>query len=69
MLITEAGKSTQRNSGVSNYYTIIHAHFEGVELYAAKRYVNLIKEGTNEELLSIINSKKKMKLCQFLIHL
>ena len=38
------------NSGVSNVYTFLHADFEGVEFYAARRYVNLTKEGREEEL-------------------
>ena len=32
------------NSGISNVYTFSHVDFEGVEFYAARRYVNLIKK-------------------------
>ena len=37
-----------RDIGVSNLYTFSHADFEGVEFYAAMRYVHLTKEGIKE---------------------
>ena len=45
VFIVDAKKTIRRNSGVSNVYTFLHAHFEGVEFYAARRYVNFTKEG------------------------
>ena len=50
VLIAEEEKATQRNSGVSNVYTFSHADFKGVEFYDARRYVNLKREGREEEL-------------------
>ena len=49
VLIADAEKTIQRNSGVSNVYTFSHADFEGVEFYAARRYVHLKKEGREED--------------------
>ena len=34
-----------RNSGISNVYTFSYADFEGVDFYAARRYVSFKKEG------------------------
>ena len=39
-LLAKAEKTIQRNIGVSNVYTFLHAYFEGVEYYAEKRYVH-----------------------------
>ena len=50
MLIVEAEKTIRRNSGVSSAYTFLHADFEGIGFYAARRYVHLTKEGREEEL-------------------
>ena len=44
VLIVEAKKMIWRNSGVRNVYTFSHAYFEGVEFFAARRYVHLTKE-------------------------
>ena len=40
LLIVEAEKTIQINSSVSNVYTFLHADFEGVDFYAASRYVH-----------------------------
>ena len=45
MLLAEDENKIRRNSGVSNVYTFSHANLEGVEFYAARRYVNLTKDG------------------------
>ena len=44
VLIAESGKTIRITSGVSNTYTFLHADFEGVDFYAARRYVNFKKE-------------------------
>ena len=45
MLIEKDENKIRINSGVSNVYTFLHADFEGVEFYAARRYVHFIKLG------------------------
>ena len=50
VLIAEAEKKIRKNSVVNNVYTFSHAYFEGVEFYAARRYVHLIKEVREEDL-------------------
>ena len=50
VLIMEEKKKTRINSGVSNVYTFLHAYFEGVEFYTARRYVHLTKDGREEDL-------------------
>ena len=50
VLISEDEKTPWRNSGASNVYTFLHAYFEGVEFYAARRYVNLTKKEREDEL-------------------
>ena len=49
VLIAEDQNKIQRNSGVSNVHTFSHADFKGVEFYAARKYVNLTKEGREED--------------------
>ena len=49
MLIAEAENMIRRNSGVSNVYKFLHAYFEGVNFYPARRYVNLTKKGIEED--------------------
>ena len=49
MLIAEANNKIRKNSGKSNVYIFLHANFEGIEFYAARRYVNLAKEGRYED--------------------
>ena len=49
VLIAEAKYKIRRNSGVSNIYTFLHAYFGGVEFYATRKYVNLTKEGREED--------------------
>ena len=49
MLIVGDKKKICRNSGVSNVYTFPHADFEGVHFYTAGQYVNLTKEGREED--------------------
>ena len=43
VLIVDTKKTIQRNSGVINVYTFLYADFNGVEFYAARRYVHLKK--------------------------
>ena len=50
VLIAELENMIRRNRGVSNFYTFLHADFEGVEFYAARCYVNLKKEEREEDL-------------------
>ena len=57
MLIVEAKKTIQRNSGVSNVYTFSHADFEGVGFYAARRCAHLTKEGREEDFF--VNEEKE----------
>ena len=52
MFIVEDENKIKRNSGVSNVYIFSHADFEGVEFYATRWYVNLTKEGREEDLFS-----------------
>ena len=49
VLIAEAKKRIRRNSGVSNVYTFLHADFEGVEFYTARKYVHLKKAGRKDD--------------------
>ena len=49
VLIAEAKNTTRKNSDVSYIYTFLHADFEGVEFYAARRYVNLTEEERKED--------------------
>ena len=50
MLIAEAKNTTRKNSDVSYIYTFLHADFEGVEFYAARRYVILTEKERKEDL-------------------
>ena len=50
MLIVEGKNKIRINSGVSNVCTFLHAYFEGVDFYSARRYVHLEKEGREEDL-------------------
>ena len=45
MLIAEEENKIHINSGVSNVCMFSHADFKGVEFYAARKYVDLKKEG------------------------
>ena len=45
VLIAEDKKTIQKNRKVSNVYTFSHAHFEYVEFYVVRQYVNLKQEG------------------------
>ena len=49
VLIAEYKNKIRRNRSVSNVYAFSHADFEGVEFYAARRYVHLKKEGREED--------------------
>ena len=49
-MIAEAENTIKRNSGVRNVYTFLHTYFEGVEFYAARRYIHFTKEGIYEDL-------------------
>ena len=47
-LMAQDEKGISRNSVVSSVCTFSHADFEGVEFYAARRYVHLIKDVREE---------------------
>ena len=49
ILIAEAEKKIQRNSGVSKVCTFLNADFEGAEFYATRQYINLTKKRSEEE--------------------
>ena len=53
VLTAEDKKKIRRNSGISNMYTFSCADFEGVEFYAARRYVNLTKKRREEDFFVI----------------
>ena len=44
VLIAEAKNTIRRISSGSSVYRFLHADFEGVEFYPARRYVSLTKE-------------------------
>ena len=44
VLIEEPKRRIRRNSGVSCVYMYLHADFEDIEFYVARRYVNLTEE-------------------------
>ena len=50
MLIADTEKTIQINSGISSVYMFSYTSLEGVEFYAARQYVNLTKEGRDEDL-------------------
>ena len=52
VLIAEAKNTICKNTGVINVYTFSLVDFEGVELYASRRYVHLTKEGRKEDFFS-----------------
>ena len=49
MLIAEEENKIQINSGVINMCMFYHTDFKGVEFYAARKYVDLKKEGREED--------------------
>ena len=50
VLIAEAKNTIQINSGVNNVHKFLHADFKGVKFYSVRGYVNLTKEGRQEDL-------------------
>ena len=58
VLIVEDENKIQRNSGVSNVYTFLHADFKGVEFYAARQYVHLKKEGREEDFFVSVEDEE-----------
>ena len=45
MLIDETENKIQRNIGVSNVYTFLHAEFECIGVYVERKCVHLTKNG------------------------
>ena len=45
VLIMKVENTIRINIGASNVYIFLHADFEGIEFYAARRYVHMTKEG------------------------
>ena len=51
VLIVEAKNMMRINIGVINIYTFLHAYFEGVGFYTARKYFHLkIREGIKTSL-------------------
>ena len=61
VLIAEDEQTKRKNIGVINVYIFLHLGLEGVEFYAARRYVYLTKDGREEDLFSVMKSKKTIK--------
>ena len=64
-LVAEAKNTIRRNSGVGNVYTCLHAKFEGFQFHAARKYVNLTKEGRQEDFFADKEYKEEDKVLPF----